>query len=187
MVSHRVNEGNLYSPLGADRPLTSGKPDDDPARRRGMAMRNQTSCGVALALVVTAAVALGACAGPASSGSAPSSTATSPTATTAATAPGSSAEVTGLTVAGPRCPVQSADNPCPPTPVSVHILVEDRNGHRVTTFQSGPDGRFDIRLPAGEYTFSTTDPAGPRLTPRRITLVAGVVYNVRLDLDTGIR
>ena len=151
-------------------------------------MRNQASYVVALALAVTASGALGACASPKSSpGSAPSSTAAPQTATTATTARGSIAEVTGLTVAGPRCPVQSADNRCPPTPVSVRILVEDRNGHRVTTFQSGPDGRFDIRLPAGEYTFSTTDPAGPRLAPRRITLVAGGIYDIRLELDTGIR
>jgi hypothetical protein len=112
------------------------------------------------------------------------------TATPSASSSDSSAPdsgISGVTVAGPQCPVQIAGQPCPPRPVSVRVVVQDLARHEVATFNSDDQGRFRVRLPAGDYLLVTTDPHGPLLKPEHVTVVAGRYTELSLLLDTGIR
>ncbi len=100
---------------------------------------------------------------------------------------GTDSGISGETLAGPVCPVQTADRPCPPRPVSVRILVSNSSGAGSTTFTSDRAGRFRLALPAGTYTLRTSNTPGPRLTPEQVTVTAGHYTELRLVLDTGIR
>ena len=96
--------------------------------------------------------------------------------------------ITGVTVAGPQCPVQVAGQPCPPKLVSAHVVVEDAAGRQLTAFMSDAQGRYRVALPPGEYVLvSGNDPGGPLLKPVQVTVVAGRYMDLQLMLDTGIR
>lgn len=93
----------------------------------------------------------------------------------------------GTAVAGPQCPVEMADHPCPPKPVAVEITVTDTADKVVTTFSSGVDGRFAVQLPPGTYTLTSRQPRAPYLAPVAVRVSAGSDTELRLLLDTGIR
>jgi hypothetical protein len=93
----------------------------------------------------------------------------------------------GIAVAAPQCPVETVGHPCPPKPVAVEITVTDTAGTVVTTFRSGADGGFTVRLPPGTYTLTSRQPRAPYLTPVTVQVSAGRDTELRLLLDTGIR
>ena len=96
--------------------------------------------------------------------------------------------IAGVTVAGPQCPVQVAGQPCPPKPVSAHVVVEDAAGRQLAAFMSDAQGRYRVALPPGEYVLvSGNDPGGPLLKPVQVTVVGGRYVDLQLMLDTGIR
>jgi hypothetical protein len=95
--------------------------------------------------------------------------------------------ISGLTVAGPQCPVQVPGQPCPPKPVSANVVVEDNAGHEVTAFVSDAQGRYRLALPPGDYVLVSGDPGPPFLKPVQVTVVAGRYVDLQLVLDTGIR
>jgi len=95
--------------------------------------------------------------------------------------------ISGVTVAGPQCPVQTSGRPCPPQPVSARILVQGASGASVTTFTSDRSGQFRVRLPAGSYTLLTGDAPGAQLRPVQVSVAAHQFTQLRLVLDSGIR
>lgn len=102
--------------------------------------------------------------------------------------PAQDSGISGLTVAGPQCPVQIAGQPCPPKPVSARVVVEDAAGRQLTAFTSDAQGQFRLPLPPGDYVLvSSGDPGGPFLKPEPVTVVAGRYVELQLMLDTGIR
>jgi hypothetical protein len=109
------------------------------------------------------------------------------TTTNASAPPALDSGISGLTVAGPQCPVQIAGQPCPPKPVSARVVVEDAAGHQLTAFTSDPQGRFRFALPPGNYVLVSNDPGGPLLKPVQVTVVAGRYGEIQLMFDTGIR
>jgi hypothetical protein len=96
--------------------------------------------------------------------------------------------ISGLTVAGPQCPVEIAGQPCPPKPVSARVAVQDAAGQQLTAFDSDAQGRFRLPLSPGAYVLvSSGDPGGPLLKPVQVTVLAGQYVELQLMLDTGIR
>jgi hypothetical protein len=96
--------------------------------------------------------------------------------------------ISGLTVAGPQCPVQVAGQPCPPKPVSAHVAVQDAAGHELATFVSDAQGRYRVALPPGDYVLVSGGDSGlPFLKPVQVMVVAGRYVELQLMLDTGIR
>ena len=99
--------------------------------------------------------------------------------------------VKGLVVAGPACPVERADQPCPPKPVPDRlVLIETTGGEVVARVTTDQKGQFTATLPPGTYTLKI--PPGSSLYPvqrteDRVTVVAGQTVQVQIELDSGIR
>lgn len=100
--------------------------------------------------------------------------------------------VEGIVLAGPTCPVERADSPCPDQPAEAEIQVTDPDTQEVILVaRSGADGRFRIPLPPGEYVLLALParPAGPPVSskPEPVTVRAGRFTEITLRIDTGIR
>jgi len=92
----------------------------------------------------------------------------------------------GVVLIDPAYPVCKVGVPCT-RPAKNVWLVFLRHGHTART-RTGDDGRYRITLPAGTYTVSSPNHVvGRRLTPRRVTVRAGVYRRVAFRLDVGIR
>ena len=105
------------------------------------------------------------------------------------TAPSPSTGLTGVVMRGPVTPVCRVDVPCD-APFSATFNVE-RNGRRVTQFQSDTAGQFTVFLEPGTYTVvpNTDAPViSPSLQTKSVTVADnGTLTVVRLMFDTGIR
>lgn len=121
--------------------------------------------------------------------SAPSPTSTSPTSTSPTSAPQPSGTgVLGTVSAGPTCPVERADQPCPPRPVVAHIDAKDSSGRTVASTDSDSSGRFAFTLAPGSYTLETsTGAVYPRCPPTSVTVTAGAPARADIACDSGIR
>jgi hypothetical protein len=82
-------------------------------------------------------------------------------------------------------------SPCPDVPlpgVTIRVL---KDGEPLdATATSNGSGRFELRLPAGQYTLEAIVPAdGPGMfaKPVDVTVRAGVFVDVVVPVDTGIR
>jgi hypothetical protein len=95
--------------------------------------------------------------------------------------------ITGVTVAGPQCPVEIAGQPCAAQPVAARIVVQDPAGRDLLAFTSDDQGRFRVGLPPGDYVLVTTDVRAPILKPQPVTVLPGQFLQLRLLLDTGVR
>ena len=104
--------------------------------------------------------------------------------------------IEGMVLAGPTCPVERPDSPCPDRPVAIRIAVFTATHampmEPVTTFTSGDDGRFRLALPAGSYTLERS--CGPQncapfptLAPTQVQVEPGRFTRITLHADTGIR
>lgn len=99
--------------------------------------------------------------------------------------------VRGVVLLGPQCPVETDASPCPDLPlpgVTIRVL-EDGEPLDVTA-TSDESGRFELRLPPGQYSLEATVPAdGPGMfaKPVDVTVPAGAFVDVVVPVDTGIR
>ena len=104
---------------------------------------------------------------------------------------GGGSERTPITVAaGPTCPVEQANNPCPPHPVAgAVIVIRDTNGNQKAEVRSGADGMAIIDLPAGEYVLEPQPVQGLMggAKPMNVTVGDGGPTEVTILYDTGIR
>lgn len=148
--------------------------------------------------LVVALVGLAACApggvgatGSAANGTTPAST---PGATATQGTGNSSANqgtLNGVVLAGPSCPVQTAERPCPPTPVpDRQITIATTAGKVVVTATTDKQGHFSAHLPPGIYVIrvapnSRTLPI--QRVPTVVTIVAGKTLSIQILLDSGIR
>jgi hypothetical protein len=98
--------------------------------------------------------------------------------------------IQGTVEAGPTCPVERLNSPCPPHPLAATVVVTDSQGAEVTRFHSGTDGRFKVDLPPGTYTL-VGQPIGasmlPRPIPTTVTVTSGSYAAVNVEYDSGIR
>lgn len=102
----------------------------------------------------------------------------------------SSSGVTGTTSMGPTCPAESAMSPCPPQPVTAHLVVRDVQGSVVADTDSGPDGRFRIDVPPGSYSVTASVEQGvpmPQEKTQTVVVRHGSFVQVTLVFDSGIR
>lgn len=109
-------------------------------------------------------------------------------------APGPGAEdsgVRGVVLLGPQCPVVTDASPCPDVPlpgVTIRVLKDGEPLDETAT--SDESGRFELRLPPGEYTLQAIVPeGGPGMfaKPVDVTVPADGSVDVVVPVDTGIR
>ncbi len=96
----------------------------------------------------------------------------------------------GTVLAGPTCPVETVESPCPDHPVAGIDVRALRNGGVTATAVSARDGTFSMELAPGTYVLeSVVEPEGPGLysQPTTVTVTAGAVVEATILLDTGIR
>jgi hypothetical protein len=98
--------------------------------------------------------------------------------------------IQGVVQAGPTCPVERINSPCPPHPLAATIVVRDAGGHEVTRTHSGADGRFKADVAPGTYTvvgLSIGSSMLPRPIPTTATVTSGSYTTVNVEYDSGIR
>jgi len=95
--------------------------------------------------------------------------------------------VSGVVTAGPTCPVQRADEPCPPRPVAARIAARTPAGHQVAVTHTDADGHYEVRLPVGTFVLSVGTNGLPRCPVTRVTVTSAVDVTADITCDTGIR
>jgi hypothetical protein len=98
--------------------------------------------------------------------------------------------VSGVVLAGPQCPVETVESPCPDRPlpdVSVRVIGSD--GRTVAEGRTDGTGHFSLDVAPGTYTAqAVVEPAGPTSAkPEQVTVSPAQFAEVTLTVDTGIR
>ena len=98
----------------------------------------------------------------------------------------------GTVVAGPTCPVERAEDPCPPKPVpGREVKIASQAGKVVATVTTDGQGHFQVVLAPGNYTVFVVGTAQALGSGRAATVQATVrarqTTSVTIALDTGIR
>jgi hypothetical protein len=99
-----------------------------------------------------------------------------------------SSGIVGTVRAGPTCPVERADSPCPPR-VWTGTVRASASGASYEAVTDG-QGRFAMDLPPGTYEIvALTDGGPPTGVPTTVTIHEGEGPPERVDLtvDTGMR
>jgi hypothetical protein len=105
--------------------------------------------------------------------------------------PATGTGIAGVTVVDPVCPVQRADRPCPPRPVSARLAVLDATTNAsVITVDSDAHGQFSVALRPGRYllrgiSVGGSPPHSPTLVS--VSVEAGRYTTLTVRFDTGIR
>jgi hypothetical protein len=124
--------------------------------------------------------------GPATSTSSPHPTTTNASPTTGPPVDGTG--VRGHVTAGPTCPVERADQPCPPRPVVGRVDALDGSGHVAGSASTDDAGAYVIALRPGDYTLRVgTGGQYPRCPDTPVTVPAGPPATADISCDTGIR
>jgi len=96
----------------------------------------------------------------------------------------------GKVTLGPITPVEQMGGEPDSGPYAAIIDVATPDGDVVETVESGSDGAFSMRLPAGSYRLvprSPQDSPLPYAAPLDTTIVAGKTTDVEIAYDSGIR
>ncbi len=96
----------------------------------------------------------------------------------------------GVVVSGPRCPVETAESPCPDLPAQgVTVRATTGTDEPAGSTVTDDRGRFEIRLAPGAYTLEPVVEGGapPFAKPQDVTVPQSGFAEVTLVLDTGIR
>ena len=96
--------------------------------------------------------------------------------------------VRGVVLAGPQCPVVEQGSPCPDRPWAGIVRVTTLDGAQVAETETDEHGGFAIDLDPGSYVVVAGTGGRPQAgSSKRITVEDGIVTEVRLVVDTGIR
>ncbi len=100
--------------------------------------------------------------------------------------------LTGDVVAGPTCPVEQVDNPCPPKVVADReVKILSKSGQEVARTTTDAQGHFSVALAPGDYVVAVAIVSGQvgvrQNTPGDITVASGQSSYIKIELDTGIR
>jgi hypothetical protein len=98
--------------------------------------------------------------------------------------------VEGSVHAGPTCPVERADDPCPDRPVETTLRLVRSDGSVAATGKSAADGTFRFTAPPGKYQLvadygSGGGPGG--CAPVDVVIEDGRYTSADVSCDTGIR
>ena len=96
--------------------------------------------------------------------------------------------IRGQALAGPQCPVEMADSPCPDLPWEGTVVATDTSSGDAFTAITDADGRFELSLAPGTYEV-TIEAAStpPTAEPQTVTVEDGTFTEIELFVDTGIR
>lgn len=134
--------------------------------------------------VIAACLLLAAC-GPPAPPPGPTGTGTTPS---PPVAPPSGTGAFGYVTAGPTCPVERPDQPCPPQPVSARVVAHGPRGATVASTHSDSSGRYALDLPPGSYVLVVGAASGWPLCPDTpVTVKPGSAARADVSCDTGIR
>jgi hypothetical protein len=133
------------------------------------------------------ALALAGCASITVSGSGAAGTSAPTTGTS-----GTQGTLSGDVVAGPTCPVERAEDPCPPKAVpNREVEILGTNNAVVATAMTDSKGHFSLALAPGTYVVTVPIKQGligmRQTSDVKASITAGQVTTVKIMLDTGIR
>jgi hypothetical protein len=96
--------------------------------------------------------------------------------------------VRGRVLAGPQCPVEMAESPCPDLPWEGTVVATETESGETFTASTDADGRFELPLAPGNYEV-TIDAAStpPTAEPQTVTVEEGSFTEIDVFVDTGIR
>ena len=105
---------------------------------------------------------------------------------------GTQGMLAGDVVAGPTCPVERAEDPCPPQAVpNREVQILGANNSVVAKVTTDGKGRFTVALAPGTYTVTVPIQQGQigmrQVSDVKVTITAGQTATVKIELDTGIR
>ncbi len=110
------------------------------------------------------------------------------------TGPGTSVTgtIAGDVVAGPTCPVEQVENPCPPKAVTDRqVNIDTTSGATTASTTTDANGRFSIAVPPGSYVVHVKIVQGQvgmrQITSGDVTVTANQTSTMHIELDTGIR
>lgn len=108
-----------------------------------------------------------------------------------ATSP-ATAYIQGTVTAGPTCPVETVENPCPPKLVAEReVDLQTRDGSTVATTTTDSTGHYRFTTNAGSYVVHVRIVQGQvglrQITHGNVTVAAGQTVTLDIQLDTGIR
>jgi hypothetical protein len=100
--------------------------------------------------------------------------------------------LTGDVVAGPTCPVEQVNNPCPPKIIADReVKILTTSGQVAATATTDAQGHFSVSLPPGAYVVQVTIVPGQvgmrQTTPGDVNVASGQSSYIKIELDTGIR
>jgi hypothetical protein len=96
--------------------------------------------------------------------------------------------VAGRVTAGPSCPVERPDQPCPDKPVETTLHLLRKDGSVAARGRSGSDGRFTIAVAPGSYRLVADWPSRVgHCAPVEVTVEQGRFTRADMSCDTGIR
>lgn len=100
-----------------------------------------------------------------------------------------SSGVNGRAIAGPSCPVQQVNSPCPDRPVPNAQVRIMRGSEVVTTVRADGTGRFRVALPPGGYELVGLPGQNPlpRPSSTSVTVPTDGWAAATVVFDTGIR
>lgn len=91
---------------------------------------------------------------------------------------------------GPMCPVIQEGVPCPDQPYQAELSVLTLGGRRVLSFETDEMGRFEVKLPPGDYILHPESPEGqflPYASDVPFTVHPEEYTIVNVYFDSGIR
>jgi hypothetical protein len=97
--------------------------------------------------------------------------------------------IRGIVLAGPQCPVETADSPCPDRPLPGVRVEVRRGGNAVGAARTDGQGRFTVGVDPGTYEVRVAPGQQGFMSSKPITAVVreGAFTDVTVSVDTGIR
>jgi len=98
--------------------------------------------------------------------------------------------VRGVVLAGPQCPVETVESPCPDQPLpDLPVRISTQAGDPVGELTTDEVGRFSLPVPPGRYVVEALlGSAGPgSAEPVAVTVGRAGFADVTVRVDTGIR
>lgn len=108
------------------------------------------------------------------------------------TASSAQGTLSGDVVAGPTCPAERAEDPCPPKAApNREVQILGASGAVVANVTTDSNGHFSVALAPGTYTLIVPKKPGQigmrQVGDAKANIVAGQVTTIKIELDTGIR
>jgi hypothetical protein len=96
--------------------------------------------------------------------------------------------IQGSVRAGPTCPVEQENSPCPDRPVAgAEVTAKTASGEEAGKTTADEEGRFSLRLEPGSYDVTASSPSVMGCDTQRVDVIESHYTPVRITCDTGIR